>query len=169
MDPFLGEIRPVGFNFAPRGWALCQGQVMSIAQNTAIFSLLGTTYGGNGQSTFALPDRRGRVAISSGQGPGLSDCVLGETGGTSSVVLTTPQLPPHNHPVVGSSTASSAVSPSGKFPGQTARKVYKPLSNGQFSVDAVIADGGGQAHNNIQPFLSINFIIALQGVFPPQN
>lgn len=165
-EPFLGEIKPVGFNFAPHGHAMCQGQVLPISQNTALFSLLGTNFGGNGTSNFALPDLRGRIPLSSGQGPGLSSYQLGEVGGVASVSLTAPQLPSHTHNVVGSSAASTSLSPSGTFPGPAARKVYTPASTGQFAVDAVIPTGGGQPHENMQPFLSINYIIAMVGIFP---
>ena len=168
-EPFVGEIRPVAFTFAPNGWALCQGQIMDISQNTALFSLLGTTFGGNGTTNFALPDLQGNIALGARQGPGLSNYLDGEVGGTSSVTLTAGQIPAHNHPVVGSSASSTSLSPVGKFPGTTARKVYTSPTSGQFISDAVIADGGGQAHNNMQPFLSINYIIALNGIFPPQQ
>ena len=166
MDPFLGEIRPVGFNFAPRGWALCQGQILPISQNTALFSLLGTNYGGNGTVNFALPNLQGNVAIGARQGPGLSSFFEGQTGGQTSVTLTTAQLPAHSHSVRGSSAAATSRSPSGNFPAKSVRKVYTTPAAGQLIADAVISTGSGFPHNNMQPYLSINYIIALQGIFP---
>jgi microcystin-dependent protein len=168
MDPFIGEIRPAGFNFAPRGWALCQGQILPISQNTALFSLLGTFYGGNGTSTFALPDLQGRVALNAGQGPGLSSYDVGQVGGTESVTLLTSQMPIHNHNVVGSSASANSDTPTGRFPAVSPRTVYGTSVDGFFSSQAVIPDGGGQPHNNMQPYCVINYIIALQGVFPPR-
>ena len=168
-EPFLGEIRPVGFSFAPIGWATCSGQILPISQNTALFSLMGTFYGGNGTSNFALPNLQGNVAISYGSGPGLTPRNIGEVGGQTSVTLTTSQMPAHNHNVVGSSAAANSLSPIGKFPATSGRKLYAPAANVQFSSDAVIADGGGQSHNNMQPFLSINYIIALTGIFPARQ
>jgi microcystin-dependent protein len=166
MDNFIGEIRPAGFNFAPQGWALCQGQILPISQNTALFSLLGTTYGGNGLSTFALPDLQGNVAVSSGQGPGLSSYVLGEVDGSSGVTLLTSQIPLHSHNVVGQSAAANSDTPSGRFPALTPRNCYDVAADGFMSPDAVISDGGGQPHNNMQPYCVINYIIALNGIFP---
>src|SRR5262245_44407760 len=116
MDPFIGQLMLVPYNFAPRGWALCNGQILPIAQNTALFSLLGTTYGGNGQTTFALPDLRGRVPISSGQGPGLSNYDLGEVGGVETVTLTTTQMPAHGHPVSANSGDPNDSSPANSYP-----------------------------------------------------
>lgn len=170
MDPFIGEIRPVGFNFAPLGWAFCQGQIIAIAQNTALFSLLGTTYGGNGQTTFALPNLQGIVPIGVGQGPGLSDRVLGEVDGEQTVLLNTNNLPAHNHSMSAqTTTASTSNSPVGLFTGKTLKTTYGTPSNGALEPSSVIITGGGQPHNNMQPFLSINYIIALNGVFPSRN
>src|SRR5689334_9815739 len=129
-NPFLGEIRMVPFNFAPKGWALCNGQILAISQNTALFSLLGTTYGGNGVSTFALPDFRGRVPIHAGQGPGLSSYVLGEQTGTESVTLTVPQLPAHNHTVNGVASGGSQASPAGGSPAIESTATSLDYSNG---------------------------------------
>jgi len=172
-DPFLGEIRLVGFTFAPQGWALCDGQLLSIAQNTALFSLLGTTYGGNGQTTFALPDLRGRVPIHPGQGPGLSNYVLGEQSGSENVTLNTSQLPGHNHPLASSNQQGSSSDPSGYFPavlndpaGTIAVNGYLASSNSTLNPAAIGVTGGNQPHSNIQPFLCVNFIICLQGIYP---
>ena len=124
MDPFLGQLMLVPYNFAPRGWAFCNGQIMSIAQNTALFSLLGTTYGGNGQTTFALPDLRGRVAVSAGQGPGLQNYSLGEIAGSETVTLISSQMPAHTH-LVGASTGSAQATPDNAFPGSdTSTQIY---------------------------------------------
>jgi len=169
--PFLGEIKMVGFNFAPRGYALCNGQILSIAQNTALFSLLGTMYGGNGQTTFALPDLRGRVPIHQGQGPGLSSYTIGQQSGVETVTLSTPQLPPHNHTVNASSAADSK-NPSGNVPGVTgAGSSYSstPTPGVVMNAGMVTGGGGGQPHENRQPSLCINVVIALEGIFPSRN
>ena len=172
-EAFIGEIRLVGFTFAPQGWALCDGQLLSIAQNTALFSLLGTTYGGNGQTTFALPDLRGRVPIHPGQGPGLSNYVLGEQSGSENVTLNTSQLPGHNHPLASSNQQGSSSDPSGYFPavlndpaGTIAVNGYLASSNSTLNPAAIGVTGGNQPHSNIQPFLCVNFIICLQGIYP---
>lgn len=169
-DPFLGEIRPVGYNFAPRGWAFCAGQIISIAQNTALFSLLGTTYGGNGQTTFALPDLQGRVPISEGQGPGLQGYSLGEQGGVNTVTLTTAQLPAHRHSAPATGAAADAYDPSGHAPAIAPRQVYgSPAAGAALASSAVAPAGGGVPHNNLMPYLVISYVIALQGVFPSRN
>ncbi|HVT12559.1 MAG TPA: tail fiber protein [Fimbriimonadaceae bacterium] len=167
MDPFLGEIRPVGFNFAPHGWALCEGQLMPIAQNTALFSLLGTTYGGDGRTTFGLPDLRSRVAVGAGQGPGLSNYAIGQVGGVEQVSLTSNELPAHNHHVMATSQAAVAYSPESGVPGKAARTVYGAGNNGTLAADSLGVTGQGQPHDNHQPFLSVLYVIALQGIFPP--
>jgi microcystin-dependent protein len=169
MDPFLGEIRPIAFTFAPRGWALCNGQILSIAQNTALFSLLGTTYGGNGQTTFALPDLRGRVAISSGQGPGLANYDLGEQGGVPAVTLAPSEMPTHGHAVGASSAAATAWSPASGVPAKAARTVYTSGGNAAMAGDSLGVAGQSQPHENHQPYLSVIYAIALQGIFPPRN
>lgn len=166
MDPFVGEIRPMGFNFAPVGWAFCQGQIIAISQNTALFSLLGTTYGGNGTTNFALPNLAGRVPMSSGQGPGLSSYDLGEVSGGMTVTLIGTELPVHQHGISASSAAATGFTPAGKSPAKGARKPYAASPNGELNVDSVIPVGGGQPHNNMQPYLCINYLIALQGIFP---
>lgn len=169
-QPFIAEIRMFGGNFPPRGWAFCNGQLLSIAQHTAVFAILGTTFGGNGQTTFGLPDLRGRVPVGIGQGPGLSNRVAGETFGTESVALTQAQMPTHSHAQLASTAAvSGAVGPSGA-PGATTVNLY---GSGQPSVamaaGAVQPSGGGQPHNNMAPSLAVNFIIALEGIFPSRN
>jgi microcystin-dependent protein len=182
-EPYLAEIRMFGGNFAPQGWAFCNGQILSIAQNTALFSLLGTTYGGNGTTTFALPDLRGRVAIHQGSGPGLSPYVIGQQAGTESVQLTVAQLPAHAHNVNCDATSTSRATtgfgqstgstPTNNFPGLAAvagEGVYSTGPAASTMNAAMIApNGGGQGHANIQPYLSLSFIIALQGIYPSRN
>lgn len=170
-EPFIGEIRIVGFNFPPRGWATCDGQILSIAQNTALFSLLGTTYGGNGQTTFALPDLRSRVAIHQGQGLGLSQYVMGQIAGVESVTLTQQQMPAHNHTAVpGCSTDDgNAGSPKNNFPASVGSSVYSTTSNASMGAAPTGLTGGSQPHTNIQPYLTVNFCIALEGIFPSRN
>jgi microcystin-dependent protein len=165
-EPFLGEIRLLPFNFAPRGWAFCQGQIMSIAQNTALFSLLGTTYGGNGQTTFALPDLRGRVAVSAGQGPGLSDYVLGEVTGSESVQLLANQLPAHVHAQPVSNAASSSSRPNGNVP-SAGGSYTTPSDGGSFA--PTTSAGNNQPFPIVQPLLVLNYCIALAGIFPSRN
>jgi len=168
-DPFIGEIRMLAGNFAPRGWAFCEGQLISIAQNTALFSLLGTQYGGNGSSTFGLPDLRGRVPISQGQGPGRSLASMGDRFGTETETLTAAQMPLHGHAEQASaSTASTAAGPSGAL-ANAGVSLYGAEPNVDRAAAAVTATGGGQAHNNMAPFLALSFIIALQGIYPSRN
>lgn len=172
-EPFIGQVMLFAGNFAPRGWAFCNGQLLSIAQNTALFSILGVTYGGNGQTTFALPDLRGRVAIHPGQGPGLSAYTLGEAAGTENVTLITNQMPMHNHMVACSSETANLPSPQGNFLGtesQGATQVYVGGTPNEFLNQAAITPAGGsQPHTNVQPFLCVNYIIALEGIFPSRN
>jgi len=175
MDPFVGEIRLAGFNFAPLGWALCQGQLMPISQNTALFSLLGTFYGGDGRSTFALPNLQGSIPVGMGQGAGLSAYFLGQVGGESAVTLATQQMPVHSHtlPVSGAAGRVSSPSPS-SFLGATGRgtkgiyasATQQTSSSATMASSAVGSTGGGQPHNNMGPYLVVNYMIALQGVFP---
>lgn len=179
-EPFLGEILMFGGNFAPRGWAFCSGQLLSIAQNTALFSILGTTYGGNGQTTFALPDLRGRVPIHPGQGPGLSSYTLGEMGGTETNTLLNSNLPPIAIPAptitIHAAADSDSSKPNGRFPASTsAGNGYASASDGTV-MNAGVATApaqqvGGSAipFPNIQPFTCVNFLIALQGIFPSRN
>jgi len=172
MDPFVAEIRIFPFNFAPKGWAWCDGQLLPLSQNTALFSLLGTTYGGNGKSNFALPDLQGRAPMHPGQGPGLSLHDLGETGGTDTVTLLESEIPSHSHTLradaidpadtnVPSGNASLALSTGGQL--------YQSANNTQLGNQAVQQVGGDQPHNNLQPYLTFYFNIALQGVFPPRT
>ena len=167
--PFVGEIKIFAGNFAPTGHALCNGQLMPISQNTALFSILGTTYGGDGKSTFALPDLQGRSPMHPGQGPGLSLHILGEQSGTETETLGVTQMPAHVHALSGS-TAASASTPSNGLLGQASAPVYGGASNlVQMASQAVSAVGGAQPHDNRQPYLALTFIIALQGVFPPRS
>jgi microcystin-dependent protein len=179
-EPFLGQIQAFGFNFAPRGWATCDGQILPIAQNTALFSLLGTTYGGNGQTTFALPDLRGRVAVHQGQGPGLSPYVMGEVTGSESVTLTITSMPAHVHSVtvaVGALSASQSptADPAGNsLIGGSTNNIYGAgdpdvVMNAKMAKVTEQIAGGSQPHNNLQPLLCINFCISLQGIFPSRN
>jgi microcystin-dependent protein len=167
-DPFLGEIRLFPYDFAPVGWAPCDGRLLSIALNSALFSLLGTTYGGDGKTTFALPDLRGRVAVSSGQGSGLSAQQLGSAGGDEAVTLTTDSLPAHSHAVVANSTKGASASPRGKVPGHSSGvTVYANASDGaRMKHTTITTTGGDEPHSNLQPYLVLNHCISLDGVFP---
>lgn len=173
-EPFIGEIRMFGGNFPPRGWQLCQGQLLSIAQNTALFSILGTTYGGNGQTTFALPDLRGRFPMQQGQGPGLSPRTLGQQGGSESVTLLSSQMPAHNHTVQASAADGDVVGAADAFLASQSRGAslspYIGATDGTLMNPAMIGvAGGSQPHDNMPPFTCVNFIIALEGVFPSRN
>ncbi|MFN2608075.1 MAG: phage tail protein [Acidimicrobiales bacterium] len=168
-DPFIGEIRMFGGNFAPRGWALCNGQLLSISQNTALFSLLGTTYGGNGQTTFGLPNLQSRVPMHAGQGPGLSPRTLGEVAGEESVTLTTTQMPAHGHLASGTNTAGAATRPGGNVPAATSAGAYGPSPTDPMNGSFIASAGGSQPHDNMSPYLVVNFIIALEGIFPSRN
>jgi microcystin-dependent protein len=171
-EPFIGEIRMFGFNFAPVNWAFCAGQLMSISQNSALFALLGTTYGGDGVTTFALPDLRGRVPLSMGQGPGLSNYDIGQRAGEENHTLITTEMPQHNH-LVSASAASDALVPANNFPGNDARtplNIYNSTTDGSIMNSSMIGlAGGSQPHNNMQPYLCINFCIALYGIFPSRS
>ncbi len=162
-EPFIGEIRMVGFDFPPKGWALCDGQLLPINQHEALFALLGTYYGGNGQTHFALPDLRGRSAVHQGTAPGLSPRGVGQEGGVEEVALTKAQLPPHSHsqPAAG---ASSSNKPVGRAPA-VGGKYADPADKAMAPTGAA---GGGQPHENMAPFLVVSFIIALEGIFPSQ-
>lgn len=169
-DPFVAEIRIFPFNFAPMGWAWCDGQLMPLAQNTAIFSLLGTTYGGNGKSNFALPDIRGRAVMHPGQGPGLSLHNLGETGGSETVSLLESEIPAHSHALRASIDGATDDTPQGNILANTSAtgNIYTSIASLASMSDVSLAPAGGdQPHNNLQPYLTFYFCIALQGVFPP--
>ncbi len=198
VDPLLGSISMFGGNFAPRGWALCNGQLLPIAQNTALFSLLGTTYGGDGRTTFALPDLRGRAPISSGHGPGLSQRNLGSRSGEEYHTLTTLEMPSHNHltsnttttdqhvllstetavnetpqagdiPAIANFTSGIATNTVRSFGPQTSGKTVNGQTLSGNAGLSILNNGGNQAHNNMQPYLTINYIIALVGVFPSRS
>ena len=166
-SPFLGEILLVPYNFAPRGYAFCNGQILSIAQNTALFALLGTTYGGNGVQTFALPDLRGRVPVSSGQGPGLQPYSLGEIGGFEAVTLLSTQMPAHNHSVGCLADDADQGSPQNHFPANAAS--YSATGGQTMNPAMIGVAGGNQPHENRPPYLVINYVIALQGIFPSRS
>ena len=179
-NPLLGEIRILGCNFAPRGWNFCNGQIILIAQNTALFSLLGTQYGGNGTVTFGLPDLRGRTPLNFGTGPGLTERTIGETSGTESVTLTTAQMSQHSHVASTTSTqpcktgAGNSDSPTLGFPAQNATaEVFSSITDGAMGALTVAntlgTNGGGQSHTNLPPYLCLNFCIAVTGVFPARN
>ena len=172
-EPFVGEIRMVGFNFAPVGWAQCNGQLLAIQSNQALFSLLGTTYGGNGTTNFALPDLRSRVPVHVGQGAGLSLYNLGEQTGSETVVLLGTQMPVHNHPVSCYTGGGNQPGPSGNLPAVestgTSLDYTNAAGNGTMNAAMVGNAGSGQAHTNIQPVLCVNFIIALSGIFPSRS
>jgi microcystin-dependent protein len=172
-DPFVAEIRIFPFNFAPKGWAWCDGQLLPLSQNTALFSLLGTTYGGNGKSNFALPDLQGRAPMHPGQGPGLSLHDLGETGGSETVTLLESEIPSHSHGVNAQALNASTSNPGGQVMARsTAGNTYKAAGSGTPAVMAfqsLAPSGGDQPHNNMQPYLTFYFCIALQGVFPPRG
>lgn len=171
-DPFVAEIRIFPFNFAPKGWAWCDGQLMPLSQNTALFSLLGTTYGGNGKSNFALPDLQGRAPMHPGQGPGLSLHDLGETGGSETVTLLESEIPAHSHAVKASLSDGTNQSPVGELLASAVGGLQLYAAPGtltQMSPSATTPAGGDQPHNNLQPYLTFYFCIALQGVFPPRT
>lgn len=170
-DPFVAEIRIFPFNFAPKGWAFCNGQLMPISQNTALFSLLGTNYGGDGKSTYALPDLEGRAAMHPGQGPGLSLYDLGQTGGSETVTLLESEMPSHSHAMQGATqdpALAKAVNPDASWALSQGGGIYQDTQNTQLSPQAVAPAGGDLPHNNMQPYLTFNFNIALQGIFPPR-
>ncbi|MCC6536129.1 MAG: phage tail protein [Bryobacterales bacterium] len=167
MEPFIGQLMCVGFNFAPKNWALCAGQLLPIAQNTALFSLLGTQYGGDGRVTFALPDLRGRVPVGQGQGPGLSNYTIGEMAGTENVTLITSQMPQHTHAVNANAGDAVEASPVNAFP--SAGGAYNTQANTTMNPGMAGIAGGNQPHPNQQPYLVLNWIIALSGIFPPRS
>jgi microcystin-dependent protein len=168
-DPFVAEIRVFPFNFPPSGWAFCNGQLLPLSQNTALFSLLGTTYGGDGKSNFALPDLQGRTPMHPGQGPGLSLHDLGETGGVETVTLLESEIPSHSHSLHASSEQGDTNNPENAYIG-TGSALYAPPTNLTSTAPEALPPAGGDApHNNLMPYLTLNFCIALQGVFPPRT
>jgi microcystin-dependent protein len=172
-DPFIAEIRIFAGNFAPRGWALCDGQLLQISQNTALFSLLGTIYGGDGRTTFGVPNLKGRAVMHPGNGPGLSPRQLGAVGGTETEALAVNQIPSHTHAVNAVNNPATAFAAAADGSSVLARSVggaaYHTTTNTQLAADALAATGGGQPHNNLQPYLVLNYIIALVGTFPSRN
>ena len=169
LDPFVGELMLTGFNFCPVGWAAANGQLLPINQNQALFSLLGTQFGGNGQTNFALPDLRGRVPVGAGQGPGLSDRVIGEVGGEESITLTQQQMPTHTHAARASTLAANSVTPENALPARKARtQLYRTGSSADTSMasDAIGLAGGNQPHDNMPPFTAMTWCIAVNGIFP---
>jgi len=170
-EPFVGEIRMFAGNFAPRGWAFCNGQLLAVSQNDALFSLLGTIYGGDGQTTFGLPDLRGRIPVHAGQGPGLSDRTLGSKSGLEQVTLTVNQLPSHGHPLSGTSGGASTIDPVGNAPAQALSDYLNPRGPSNLVTDAqsITETGSSQSHTNLMPFLCVHFIIALVGIYPSRN
>lgn len=180
MEPFIGQIIMFGGNFAPRGWALCDGQLLAISQNQALFSILGTIYGGDGRSTFALPDLRGRVPMHAGSGPGLTSRALGAKGGEETNTLSVNEIPSHNHSprMHAERSLANEGNPENNMlavvAGQGVTQIYAtfdPNENILMSDQSITSSniGGGQAHNNVQPFQAVNFIIALTGTFPSRN
>ena len=166
---FIGQIQLFGFNFAPRGWALCNGQILSIAQNTALFSILGTTYGGDGRTTFGLPDLRGRAAVHMGQGPGLSDYQLGQNGGEPTHTLLASEMPAHTHGMQAS-TATTALLPAPPNNVLAGANIWAaPASLTSLAPETIASTGGGQPHENMSPYQAVSYCICLQGIFPSRN
>jgi microcystin-dependent protein len=171
-EPFLGQIQQFGFNFAPRGWAFCSGQLLAIAQNDALFALIGTTYGGDGQTTFGLPDLRGRTGVHQGQAPGLSSYVLGQKAGTETVTLLSTQMPTHNHTVAINPSTGTSLNTTPAANKLGAAQIYTNAALDSVMDPGTVTagiSGGSQPHENRQPFLVVNWCIALEGIFPSQN
>lgn len=171
-EPFLAEVRIVGFNFAPRGWAFCDGQILPINQNQSLYSLLGTTYGGDGRTSFALPDLRGRTPIHVGNNDAGGSHSYGQKGGVETITLSAAEMPQHNHGQKATSEDASIATPTGNQLAKTADNVYGAKStdpNDQLNAGSIANVGGGQAHDNMQPYLAVNFCIALRGLFPSRN
>ncbi len=172
-DPFVAEIRIFGFNFAPKGWAFCNGQLLPLSQNTALFSLLGTTYGGDGKSNFALPNLQGNAPMHPGQGPGLSLHDLGEVSGSETVSLLQSEMPAHPHSLKAGADPANAQIPNAQLilARSSGGSAYNPTATGLAPMNSLALGlaGGGLPHNNMQPYLTVNFCIALQGVFPPRG
>jgi microcystin-dependent protein len=170
-EPFVGEIRMFAGTFAPRGWALCDGQLLAVSQNDALFSLFGTIYGGDGRTTFGLPDLRGRIPIHEGSGPGLTPRNIGARAGQENVTLTTNQLPSHSHPLQASTDIADQAAPTGNVTAQpgTADLYFAAAPVGAMASSAITNTGGSQPHTNVMPFLCIHFIVALVGIYPSRN
>lgn len=173
-EPFIGQIQPLAFNFAPRGWAQCNGQILSISQNTALFSLLGTTYGGNGTTNFALPNLQSRVPLHFGTQPGGQDYSLGEEGGQENVTLNIADMPAHPHAFIGTTAAGTEVAPTagaalGMIAGTAGNFFYASGAPQPLTASSIGMIGGNQPHSNIQPYLAINWCIALTGIFPQRS
>lgn len=171
-DPFVGEIRIFAGNFAPRGWAFCDGQLLPVSQNTALFSILGNMYGGDGKTNFALPNLQGRAPMHQGAGPGLTPRTIGEFGGTSTVTLLESEIPSHTHQPQAYSGAAGSADPTNQVWAKAVAGrgsdylAYAATTSATMSAQAVVPAGGSQPHNNMQPYLGLSFIIALQGVYP---
>jgi len=170
-EPFVGEIRMFAGNFAPRGWAFCDGQLLAVSQNDALFSLLGTIYGGDGRTTYGLPDLRGRIPIHAGSGPGLSPRRLGAKAGEEKVTLTVNQLPSHTHPMQAATAAGTQSNPSGEYlAASPSIRMYRPgTPNAAMNSGSISQLGGSRSHSNLMPFLCIQFIIALFGIYPSRH
>ncbi len=170
MEAFIATIMMFGGNFAPRGWAFCNGQIMSIAQNSALFSLLGTTYGGDGIQTFGLPNLQSRMPMHAGNGPGLSDRTLGESGGSENATLTLANMPAHNHQIASMSTNGDQVSPANNFPAENSGgSAYSSRADSTMNPNAVSVAGSSQPFSTESPYLVVNFIICLEGIYPSRN
>jgi microcystin-dependent protein len=172
-EPFVGEIRMFAGNFEPQGWAFCDGRLLSISENDALFTLYGTTYGGDGEETFALPDLSSRLPLHQGTGPGLSERLLGEPGGTEETTLTVNQIPVHTHPLLATESAGISQDPVGRALAPTGSlvDVYQEANDDpkNMAAQSIAPVGGSQPHENVQPFLCINFIVSLFGIFPSQT
>ena len=171
-EPFLGEIRAFGFNFPPRGWAQCDGQTLPINQNTALFALLGTIYGGDGETSFRVPDLRGRMPMHFGSGPGLSSRQIGQTGGSETVTLADAEMPPHSHGMRCSGDTGNSNVAEGNYCAEDAgfqSATYSDVPDASMGENAITESGGGRPHENMSPYLALNFCIALVGIFPSQS
>ena len=168
-EPFIAEVRIFAGNFAPRSWAFCNGQLLPIAQNTALFSLIGTTYGGDGRTTTALPNLQGKAAMHPGRGPGLTSRRLGQSGGAETVTLTTAQIPSHSHSWRAIEKTGNLPSPANNSVANDGDIFVEKKELSQMDAGALLSTGGGQAHNNMQPYIALNYIIALQGLYPSRS
>ncbi len=169
MDPFIGEIKMFAGNFAPRGWTLCDGQLMPINEYSALFSLLGTTYGGDGESTFGLPDMRGRIPVHPGSGPGLRPRSWGARGGAETVALTTPETPAHSHTLAADPNAATSADPAGRVPANAPGALSYAQGTPDVKMASTANTGGSAAHENRMPYQCVNYIIALTGIYPSRS